>query len=58
MGAAVALRISADTPACVRSLTLVCPAGLGGEINIDYLRGFAAANSRNALKPIARAIVR
>jgi pyruvate dehydrogenase E2 component (dihydrolipoamide acetyltransferase) len=52
MGAAVALRIAADTPARVRSLTLVCPAGLGVEINIDYLRGFAAANSRNVLKPI------
>ncbi len=52
MGAAVALRIAADAPARVRSLTLVCPAGLGAEINIDYLRGFAAANSRNQLKPL------
>ncbi len=52
MGAAVALRISVDAPARVRSLTLVCPAGLGAEINIDYLRGFAAANSRNQLKPL------
>lgn len=52
MGAAVALHIAADTPARVRSLTLVCPAGLGAEINIGYLRGFAAANSRNQLKPL------
>ena len=52
MGAAVALRIAVDTPARVRSLTLVCPAGLGAEINIDFLRGFAAANSRNQLKPL------
>ena len=52
MGAAVALRIAVDAPARVRSLTLVCPAGLGAEINIDYLRGFAAANSRNQLKPL------
>lgn len=52
MGAAVALRIAADSAARVRSLTLVCPAGLGTEINVDYLRGFAAANSRNALKPL------
>ena len=52
MGAAVALRIAAGAPGRVRSLTLVCPAGLGAEINIDYLRGFAAANSRNLLKPL------
>jgi pyruvate dehydrogenase E2 component (dihydrolipoamide acetyltransferase) len=52
MGAAVALHIATDTPARVRSLTLICPAGLGAEINIDYLRGFAAANSRNQLKPL------
>jgi pyruvate dehydrogenase E2 component (dihydrolipoamide acetyltransferase) len=52
MGAAVALSIAAAAPARVRSLTLVCPAGLGTEINDDYLRGFAAANSRSALKPM------
>jgi pyruvate dehydrogenase E2 component (dihydrolipoamide acetyltransferase) len=52
MGAAVALRIAATAPERVRSLTLVCPAALGAEINIDYLRGFAAANSRNQLKPM------
>ncbi len=52
MGAAVALRIAVDSPGRVRSLTLVCPAGLGAAINIDYLRGFAAANSRNQLKPL------
>jgi len=52
MGAAVALCVADSTPARVRSLTLVCPAGLGPEINIDYLTGFAEANSRNALKPM------
>jgi pyruvate dehydrogenase E2 component (dihydrolipoamide acetyltransferase) len=52
MGAAVALSIAGAAPERVRSLTLVCPAGLGAEINIDYLRGFAAANSRNQLKPL------
>jgi pyruvate dehydrogenase E2 component (dihydrolipoamide acetyltransferase) len=52
MGGAAALAVAAEAPARVRSLTLVCPAGLGAEINVDYLHGFAAANSRNALKPL------
>jgi pyruvate dehydrogenase E2 component (dihydrolipoamide acetyltransferase) len=35
----------------VRSLALLAPAGLGQEINTDYLRGFVGAQSRRELKP-------
>jgi pyruvate dehydrogenase E2 component (dihydrolipoamide acetyltransferase) len=52
MGAAVALRIVSDSPARLRTLTLVCPAGLGAEINVEYLRGFATATSRSQVKAL------
>jgi pyruvate dehydrogenase E2 component (dihydrolipoamide acetyltransferase) len=39
-------------PQRVRSLALICSAGLGGEINGDYVAGFAGAANRNALKPL------
>lgn len=51
MGGAVAMTVAARSPARVKSLTLVCSAGLGPEINADYIRGFVAGNSRNTLKP-------
>ena len=35
----------------MRSLTLIGSAGLGREINGDYLQGFVEASNRNALKP-------
>jgi pyruvate dehydrogenase E2 component (dihydrolipoyllysine-residue acetyltransferase) len=51
MGAAVAMAVAIAAPGRVRSLALVAPAGLGQEINVDYLRGFVAAQSRRELKP-------
>ncbi|MGH1371698.1 acetoin dehydrogenase dihydrolipoyllysine-residue acetyltransferase subunit [Planktotalea sp.] len=35
----------------VSSLTLICSAGLGDEINADYIDGFVSAASRKELKP-------
>jgi pyruvate dehydrogenase E2 component (dihydrolipoamide acetyltransferase) len=35
----------------VASLTLIASAGLGTQINGDYLQGFIDASNRNALKP-------
>ncbi len=35
----------------VASLTLICTAGLGEEINADYIDGFVSAASRKELKP-------
>jgi pyruvate dehydrogenase E2 component (dihydrolipoamide acetyltransferase) len=52
MGGAVALRTALDAPERVKSLTLVCSAGLGSEINGTFIDGFVAATSRRDLKPV------
>ncbi|MCG8692951.1 MAG: acetoin dehydrogenase dihydrolipoyllysine-residue acetyltransferase subunit [Minwuiales bacterium] len=52
LGGAVALAIALDDPTRVASLTLVCPAGLGPDINMDYIEGFIAAGRRKQLKPV------
>lgn len=51
MGGAVALNSARIAPQRVRSLTLIGSAGLGTEINGEYLLGFVDAANRNALKP-------
>ena len=51
MGGAVSLNTARLAPDRVRSLTLIGSAGLGREINGDYLQGFVEASNRNALKP-------
>ncbi len=51
MGGAVALNCARLAPQRVLSLSLIGSAGLGEEINGDYLRGFVEAANRNALKP-------
>jgi pyruvate dehydrogenase E2 component (dihydrolipoyllysine-residue acetyltransferase) len=52
VGGAVALAMASSTPARVRSLSLVCSAGLGREINAAYIEGFVSAANRNALRPL------
>jgi pyruvate dehydrogenase E2 component (dihydrolipoamide acetyltransferase) len=52
LGGAVAIAAAATAPARVRSLTLVAPAGFGSPPDTEYLRGFAAAESRRDLKPL------
>ncbi|NNE62854.1 MAG: acetoin dehydrogenase dihydrolipoyllysine-residue acetyltransferase subunit [Gammaproteobacteria bacterium] len=52
MGAAVAARLACDSPEMVNSLTLIAAAGLGKEINSDYIDGFVNAESRRQLKPV------
>lgn len=51
MGGLVSLTVANQAPERVASLTLIASAGLGEDINGDYLQGFAEANNRNALKP-------
>lgn len=51
MGGAVALEVANLEPQRVASLALIASAGLGGEIDADYLAGFVAGTSRNTLKP-------
>src|SRR5439155_12763640 len=52
MGGAIAIRLAIDAPHRVQSLALICSAGLGPEINLDYIRGFVSASSRRQLKPL------
>jgi pyruvate dehydrogenase E2 component (dihydrolipoamide acetyltransferase) len=51
MGGAIALQLARSHPQLVRSLTLLASAGLGPEINTDYLQGFTRSRTRRELKP-------
>jgi len=53
MGGAVALAVAARDPARIASLTLIAPTGFGPEINVGYLRGFADAQTRREVRPVA-----
>ncbi len=52
LGGAVALALALKHPDHARSVTLIASAGLGTEINREYIDGFIAASRRNQLKPI------
>ena len=52
MGGAVALKLALDKPDLVQRLTLLAPAGLGRELNVDYVRGFAEAERRKEIKSL------
>ena len=56
LGGALALALAASAPERVRSVTLVCPAGLGKEINRDYIDGFVSSASRRQLKPVLESL--
>src|SRR6201991_2733525 len=51
LGSLVAMTIAANAPARVASLALISGAGLGEEINREYIEGFVAGSNRNQLKP-------
>lgn len=51
MGSLVAMALADRTPERVASLSLIAGAGLGEEINREYIDGFVAGSSRNTLKP-------
>ena len=51
LGGAVAIELARRTPQQVRSLTLIASAGLGQDIDAEYIRGFIAAGRRKDLKP-------
>ena len=57
LGAAVALRFALGKPAHPASLTLICPAGFGAEINGDFIAGFIAATRRKQLQPVLERLV-
>ena len=50
LGGAIAAQLALDQPARVASVSLICSAGLGEEINAGYTEGFVAAASRKELK--------
>lgn len=52
MGGLVAGALAAKHPDRAASVTLICPAGLGGEINSGYIDGFVKATGRKDLKPV------
>jgi pyruvate dehydrogenase E2 component (dihydrolipoamide acetyltransferase) len=52
LGGAVTVAAAARAPGRISSLTLIAPSGFGSEINADYLRGFADAQTRRELKPV------
>lgn len=51
MGGAIGLQMALDHPSRVKSLTLICSAGLGPEIG-SYVDEFVAAQGRKDLKPV------
>jgi pyruvate dehydrogenase E2 component (dihydrolipoamide acetyltransferase) len=57
LGGAVALELALDHPDRVSSATLVCSAGLGPEINMEYIGGFMQAKRRKQLEPVLAMLV-
>lgn len=51
LGGAVALEAALSHPGLVGSITLVASAGLGSEINFNYVNGFIESARRRQLKP-------
>jgi pyruvate dehydrogenase E2 component (dihydrolipoamide acetyltransferase) len=52
VGGVVAMQTALDAPDRVKSLTLICSAGLGSEINGAYIDGYVTATSRRDLRPV------
>jgi pyruvate dehydrogenase E2 component (dihydrolipoamide acetyltransferase) len=52
MGGLIAGQLAVDDPARVASVTLICTAGLGAEINGGYIDGFVSASGRKDLRPV------
>jgi pyruvate dehydrogenase E2 component (dihydrolipoamide acetyltransferase) len=52
LGGAIAMEIARTAKGRVNSLNLINSAGLGSDINMDYIDGFISAGSRRELKPV------
>jgi pyruvate dehydrogenase E2 component (dihydrolipoamide acetyltransferase) len=57
LGGAVALHMALSHPGRVASVTAICSAGLGPEINMAYVDGFMAAKRRKQLQPVLEMLV-
>jgi len=53
-GGAIAMTTAGRKRERIHSLTLISSCGLGPEIDVDYLRGFAQTNSRKELRGLVR----
>jgi pyruvate dehydrogenase E2 component (dihydrolipoamide acetyltransferase) len=56
LGGAIALRIALDEPDRVASVTMIGTAGLGPDINMDYIEGFIHAERRKEMKQTVEAL--
>ncbi len=57
LGGAIALKVAFLDPERVSRLDLIAPAGLGNEINNDYIQGFIATDSRKEMKVLLQKLV-
>ncbi|MEQ8968603.1 MAG: acetoin dehydrogenase dihydrolipoyllysine-residue acetyltransferase subunit [Azospirillaceae bacterium] len=57
LGGAVSLNLAVTGPDKVASVTLVCPAGLGPDINMEYIEGFIREKRGKKLKPFLEMLV-
>ena len=57
LGGAVVLLTALDHPEQVASVTLLCPAGLGPDISMEYINGFIDSSRRKKLEPILQMLV-
>jgi pyruvate dehydrogenase E2 component (dihydrolipoamide acetyltransferase) len=57
LGGAIALDAALNHPDRVASVTAICSAGLGPEINMAYIDGFMAAKRRKQLEPVLALLV-
>jgi pyruvate dehydrogenase E2 component (dihydrolipoamide acetyltransferase) len=57
LGGAIALDLALNHADRVASVTVICAAGLGPEINMAYIDGFMAATRRKQLQPVLEMLV-
>ncbi|MCE0743697.1 acetoin dehydrogenase dihydrolipoyllysine-residue acetyltransferase subunit [Acetobacter sicerae] len=57
LGGAIALELAKSSPDLVKSLTLIAPAGLGQDINMNFINGFIDADRRKTLEPVLQYLV-
>jgi pyruvate dehydrogenase E2 component (dihydrolipoyllysine-residue acetyltransferase) len=57
LGGALALKMAIENPTRVAGLTVLAPAGLGPEINTDFIEGFIGAGKRKEMRAVLELLV-
>lgn len=57
LGGAIALQTAIAHGGKVDAISLIAPAGIGADINGDYIAGFISAESRREIKPVLQQLV-